>query len=214
MWHYLHEYIGILAIIFAIPPALFASGHAILWKRDVRASFAWAVFAGVIPYFGPLFYWLFGINRIQRKATRLRKRKIRPQFPSKTGKYTQFSLPESFQGGENSIYALSNVVGELTDRLLLSGNSIHPLFNGDKAYPEMCQAIDSATKSIALLTYIFDNDRAGKMFRDALNRAKARGVEIRVLIDDMGRRYSWHAINTPLEEDGIPTALFMPTHHP
>ncbi len=214
MWHFLYEHLNIVAILLAIPPAIFASSHAILWKRDVRAAFAWAVFSLAIPYIGPLFYWLFGINRIQRKAIRLRKKKARPDFPSKTGKYNRFALPECFGKEDEYFYPLINVVGELTKLPPLSNNKIQPLFNGDEAYPEMFKAIEQAEHSISLLTYIFDNDRAGKKFREHLNNAKKRGVEIRILIDDMGRRYSWSPINSLLEEDGIPTALFMPTYHP
>ena len=76
-------------------------------------------------------------------------------------------------------------------RALLHGNSIVPLVNGDQAYPAMIDAIEAAAHSITLSTYIFDNDRAGRLFLDALLRAVARRVEVRVLVDDVGARYTW-----------------------
>jgi cardiolipin synthase len=75
----------------------------------------------------------------------------------------------------------------------------------------MIEAIDSAAHSITLSTYIFDNDRAGKLFLDALQRAVARRVEVRVLIDDMGARYTWPTMPRLLRRAGIPVAKFLPT---
>ena len=60
------------------------------------------------------------------------------------------------------------------------------LLNGDEAYPAMIAAIDAATQSVALATYIFDRGDVGTAFVDALDRAVRRGVEVRVLIDGVG----------------------------
>lgn len=54
----------------------------------------------------------------------------------------------------------------------------------------MLQAIDAADRSVTLSTYMFGNDQVGKRFLDALQHAVARGVEVRVLIDDAGARYT------------------------
>ncbi|HDK41391.1 MAG TPA: cardiolipin synthase, partial [Nitrospirae bacterium] len=78
-------------------------------------------------------------------------------------------------------------------------------------YPAMIEAIDRAERSVALSTYIFDNDRAGTLFLDGLVRAVARGVEVRVLIDDMGARYSMPSVTHKLHGAGITAARFLPT---
>lgn len=74
-------------------------------------------------------------------------------------------------------------VDKLTQRSLLPGNDIQPLLNGDQAYPAMLDAIANAKMSISLVSYIFDNDETGQVFVEALDKAKQRGVEVRVLID-------------------------------
>jgi HKD family nuclease len=58
------------------------------------------------------------------------------------------------------------------------------LHNGDEAYPAMLAAIDEARSSVALCSYIFGDDAAGRPFVDALARAAKRGVEVRVLTGD------------------------------
>jgi cardiolipin synthase len=97
---------------------------------------------------------------------------------------------------------------------LLAGNVVTPLANGDQAFPEMLRAIAAAERSVLLATYIFDVDRAGKMFLDALGQAVDRGVQVRVLIDGVGKRYSRPAVTTELRRRGIPCAVFLPTRIP
>ena len=74
----------------------------------------------------------------------------------------------------------------------------------------MLAAIESAKKSISLVTYIFDNDSSGRRFAEALGRAAKRGVAVRVLIDAAGTRYSWPPITHKLKHAQIPFAKFLP----
>jgi cardiolipin synthase len=97
---------------------------------------------------------------------------------------------------------------------LLPDNELEPLVGGDEAYPAMLRAIDGATRTIALSTYIFNRDRAGRPFIEALGRAVARGVEVRVLIDDFGSRHRWSSVIGPLRHAGVPVARFLPTLAP
>lgn len=65
-----------------------------------------------------------------------------------------------------------------------------------------------------MMSYIFDNDRAGRMFADALGRAVKRGVEVRVLIDAIGSRYTLPTIIGPLRRAGVKAHKFLPTLMP
>src|SRR4029078_5451580 len=68
-----------------------------------------------------------------------------------------------------------------------------------------------AQRSIGMSSYIFNNDRAGKMFAEALGKAVERGVEVRVLVDDIGARYTWPSIQRTLRAAKGPLARFLPT---
>ncbi len=57
--------------------------------------------------------------------------------------------------------SLEKLIGQLTGRPLLYGNRVDPLVGGEQAYPQMLAAIEGAERSVAMCTYIFDNDRAG-----------------------------------------------------
>src|SRR5687768_15354017 len=57
--------------------ALFASGHAVIYKREARSAALWAILIWVMPAVGPILYLLMGVNRVQRRAARLRADMVR-----------------------------------------------------------------------------------------------------------------------------------------
>ena len=89
-----------------------------------------------------------------------------------------------------------------------AGNRIRLLTTGDEAYAAMLSAIDNAERSIILETYIFDSDTIGRKFVESLANAVKRGVEVRVLVDSIGARYSRPRITGLLREKGIRVATF------
>jgi cardiolipin synthase len=105
--------------------------------------------------------------------------------------------------------ALEHAGQRITGRPAEDGNAIQMLRNGDNAYPQMLAAIDSATRSVALSTYIFRADAAGNPFIEALTRAKERGVEVRVLIDGYGGGYFTSSTYHRLRRAGVPAARFL-----
>lgn len=68
----------------------------------------------------------------------------------------------------------------------IANNQLTLLQNGAEFFPQLCADIAAAQHSIYLETYIFAADRAGRMVADALQRAAARGVAVRVLLDGYG----------------------------
>lgn len=179
---------------------LLATGHVVLTKRDVKAAMGWVGVVWLAPWIGPILYFLFGINRIQRRANRLRpsRRRPRPKISTTQG---ELAKPEET--------ALEDLVGNVTGWPLLTGNRIQSLVNGEETYPAMIRAIDEAKTSLALSTYIFDNDSAGTLFADALGRAVQRGVQVRVLVDSVGGRYSFPRMLCRLNRRGVQTAEFL-----
>jgi cardiolipin synthase len=78
----------------------------------------------------------------------------------------------------------------------------------------MIAAIEQARESLSLQTYIFDCDAAGLAFARALGQAVRRGVQVRVLIDAAGLRYSWPSILHSLRRQGVTHARFLPSLAP
>ncbi len=194
--------------------AIVASGHAILYKRDTRAAVSWVGLIWLVPVVGAVLYALLGVNRIRRRAAMLRgeTRRLSGAYAALGG--AAAALGDVLGDEHRHLGTLARLVDRVCRRPLTAGNAVTPLVNGDAAYPAMIAAIDDARRSIALSTFIFDNDPAGRAFVDALERATRRGVQTRVLIDGLGSRFSWPPVVPLLQQRGIRVARFMPTIAP
>ncbi len=199
-----------LAGVTHVVVTVVAAGHVILHKRDVRAAIGWCALILFSPYAGALAYYFFGINRIQRRAARLVA--LRPELDQGAlAPKRSTTLPA---GMDEGLDRLSRTVERATGNQLLAGNAVHTLINGDEAYPVMVEAIERAERSVLLTTYIFDDDRAGRLFVDALSDAALRGVEVRVLVDSVGKRYSRPRITRVLRARNVRVAEFLPSRVP
>ena len=191
-----------------------ASAHAILVKRDTRSTIGWVGLIWLSPVFGAIAYAVLGVNRIRSRATQLRSGQARV-LHELHGAVPDKARLDAAIGHENApLRSLATLVGEVTDRPLVDGNAIEPLTGGDEAYPRMLEAIDRARRSIGLASYIFDNDPTGRIFADALARAVARGVEVRVLVDGIGSTYTFPSIVGVLAGKGVRVERFLPTTVP
>ena len=70
----------------------------------------------------------------------------------------------------------------------LPGHHLTLLNSGVEYFPALLHAIDEATHSISLESYIFADDATGRMIAAALSAASRRGVRVRVLVDGFGER--------------------------
>lgn len=191
--------------------SLVGSGHALLYKRDSRAAVLWVGFIWLVPLVGALLYFLLGINRIRRRAAELRGTMKRFQAEPSASPCPAATIQESLPDEARHFGALARLVEKVVTRPLVPGNRIEPLINGDAAYPAMIEAIAGARQTVTLGTYIFDNDPVGRAFAQALGGAVRRGVEVRVLIDATGTRYSWPPILGALRKEQVRYARFLPT---
>lgn len=65
-------------------------------------------------------------------------------------------------------------------------NDLTLLYLGQNYFTALVDAIDKATRDVALETYIFEADDAGQNVSAALQRAARRGVNVRVITDGVG----------------------------
>ena len=193
-----------VAACFTLLASLLFSAHALLHKRDVRAATLWIGLIWLMPALGPLLYLVLGVNRIRRRALRLGVQRTAPSP-------ILDDLDEPDHEGAEHLISLARVVGRVVAKPLTAANRVQPFVNGDEAFPAMLAAIESAKESIALVSYIFDNDASGEQFANALGRAVKRGVVVRVLVDAAGTRYSWPPITHRLNRLGVRCAKFLPT---
>lgn len=197
---------GLIVALFHLVFAPLAALHALLFKRDSRAAFGWIALCVLLPIAGPLLYLIFGINRIRRRARKLERAGALVGF--ERGARAQ---PETGPAAGSAIESVLESIGRrLGGSPLVAGNRVRALDNGDDAFPDMLAAISGARRSVFLSSYIFETNATGRAFVEALQTARDRGADVRVLIDGIGQYYHRPRPGPLLRRAGIRHALFLP----
>lgn len=193
----------VLSLLLGVPAAI----HAAMTKEEVRSAIGWVGIIILSPIVGALLYFIAGINRIRRSAISDRRFLLQGHVRDHFETYDATDEIVTEQFGRR--FAAMKTLGDrVTSHELTTGNAISVLSTGDDAYRAMLNAIGEASRSILLETYIFDRDRVGRRFADALIAAAKRGVTVRVLIDAVGARYSVPSVLGMLRDGGVIVDVF------
>ncbi len=192
--------------------SLAAAGHALLFKSDPRSALVWTTLNLSLPLVGPFLYWCVGINRISRRARSWQEsgRRI-----SGTDIYPleQHGASLTLPPAAAHLHDLRVLADRIVTTPLRDGNRITLLENGDNAYPAMLVAIRRAQENINLSSYIFDAAGIGGDFVHQLKEAAARGVEVRVIIDALGEKYSRLSPTRLFQGSPVRLARYLPLRH-
>ncbi len=199
IWQYLFHVRADVTLGIGLILAIGVTIHILLNKRQVASSGAWIALVWFAPVLGAILYVVLGVNRVQRRA-----RKLRPQ--DRSGDVVDSDPAAAIDG---HLAPLARSLGRITGRPLLEATIARIYHNGDEAYPAMLAAIGSAKRSVALSSYIFDDDVWGGRFIQALIDANRRGVAVRVLIDGIGGGWLFPRAYRRLQEAGVAAAQFM-----
>ncbi len=179
--------------------AVMVTIHVLLTKREVGSSVAWIGLVWLSPILGGFIYFVFGINRVRRRARTL----LSGGEPGKRRR-----LPSgAVQGAQ--LRPLMRGIEAITGRPVEPGNSVAVFQNGDEAYPAMLAAIAGAKSTIGLSSYIMRADDTGRIFIAALRDAQERGVDVRTIIDGVGSGWLWSPTYTSLRKAGLKAGRFM-----
>ena len=202
-WSWVLPWLLLVPIQLAI--AIAVTAHVLFHKSDVRAALGWIGVAWLAPLAGGVLYYLFGINRVTRRA--LHFGRTEPEYEEPAGEVAGLALPANIE-------TLAAVSLRVTGTALTTGNSVSLLHGGDEAYPQMLAAIRGARESVALTAYIFRDDAAGASIVDALIEAHGRGIAVRVLLDAVGSGYIRRPVFRRLRAGEVPVARFLHTWVP
>ncbi len=197
-----HILLGLSLIIGTI-----AAIHAAMTKDEVRAALGWVGVIMLSPIIGALVYAIAGVNRMRRSSLSLQRAGMSDIELYHLSHYD--ASPDEVRVASGHNFVAMKRLGDVVSRCnLTSGNSLEVLQSGDIAYAAMLKAIREAQRSVLLETYIFDNDRIGRQFVEALGDAVKRGVQVRVLVDAVGARYSTPSIVGVLRDVNVRVEVF------
>lgn len=159
----------------------FSVGHLLWLRKRPAATLAWAWGILLFPYVGPLFYWAIGTDRLRRKRIRRRAgfQSFRAERRSRHATEVSNALPPEDAAFARLISRLNEIPATLTAQARLLPSAT--LF-----YDELKKRIDAAQHHVHVQFFIWRADEAGDHLRDALVGAAKRGVEVRVLVDEIG----------------------------
>jgi cardiolipin synthase len=199
--HHLGAWLVLLWIVYAIALAVWV----IMQKREPAATLAWVFSLVFLPYLGFLVFYLFGPRKFHRSERRRRGSydAIRKAF-----------APADAQGNAESPHDLSvqltRLVQTATGMPLTTCDKIQLLVNGSPKYDSLVNDINAAQQHVHLEYYIFDGDRSGTLIRDAMVKALARGVRVRMLMDGAGSFGTKQDFLQPLRDAGAEVSVFNP----
>ncbi len=111
--------------------------------------------------------------------------------------------------------ALGRAIDRVCRARAIPGNAVGHLLDGG-AIGAMLGLIDRAQHWIHLENYIIRDDTTGRLVADHLLRAVSRGLEVRVLYDQVGSWRTTHSFWRALREGGVQVRCFNPVNplHP
>lgn len=171
--------------------AIFTAAQALLHKKDSKSAFGWIAIIFMLPIPGIIFYWLFGIARVDSRASLLMEKAAYKVLGGEKDLHTGFFVkePQGFIDSKSlpvNIAKLSMPGQKISDRYVVGENSVYPLYNGEEVYPKMLEAISKTNHRVYLSTFIFGNDFVGTLFIKTINEAAIRGCEVKILLDGIG----------------------------
>ncbi|MCC6560081.1 MAG: PLDc N-terminal domain-containing protein [Xanthomonadales bacterium] len=139
-------------------------------RRAPAATLAWVALLLLLPVLGLLLYLLLAARKVPRPAPR-------PCAPD---------LPESVCMPTAAAPALERMLRRFGVPPATLGNALHFALTPDAARSDLLAVIDSAERELWVLVYAFFDDASGREVMTALTAAARRGVQVRLMVDDIG----------------------------
>lgn len=177
-------------------------------NRQPAKTMAWVMVLLFVPVAGIILYIFFGQNTrkmrfiSQRSLDQLSKRQMLEFVEQR-----ELRMPDKFQ-------SLVRLFTNQSLALPFKDNEAEFYTDGYQFFPALLQAISRARHHIHLETYIFDDDPLGRLIADALIHKAKKGVEIRVIYDDVGCWRVPSAFFERMKKAGIDVCAFMPVKFP
>jgi cardiolipin synthase len=211
-WSVFWQIFSLVFVVTGIPVAVMI----ILEKRSPFKTIAWILVLILVPLIGLAFYLFFGQEYRKQKLFSRRGVKSLSKIRRLSTKqlreieHTDLHLSAEVLERKNIIRLLLNN----SDSLLTTGNQLKILNNGNETFEAIFKAIKSAQHHIHLEYYILENDKIGGRILDLLKEKSRQGVEVRIIVDDVGSWSLKEKFFGSLRESGIEIYPFMEVRFP
>lgn len=201
----IYWFIAVLASVFVLTDT----------KRPSEVNLLWVLILMFVPFFGLLFYIIFGVNLKRRTIfnilaeDRLKRRyasrlKAQSQWLDAISEMSNETIAEKLSvkiDGDDAGALVQSVAGIANDsdcfkiaQMLLTtcgaplaaNTSTRLFFTGTEAFDTLLEDLRNAKKSIDMEFYIWRSDRTGSDILRILEEKSKAGVRIRLIFDSIG----------------------------
>ena len=183
---------------------------AIMRNRTPQGTIAWVVSLLLLPIVAIPFYVVFGSRRFNGyvRAIRRGQQAMRGLWEQAQHAVEPHARPAVAPDGPACA-----ALGRLATLPATSGNRVRLLIDGADTLDAIEAGLDAAREYLLLQYYILRDDGVGRRLRDALLRARERGVLVRLLYDEIGSASLPDRHLAPLREAGCEVSGFRTTRH-
>lgn len=177
-------------------------------NRRPSSSSAWLLLILFVPVVGFPLYWLIGSPYVHGRRAEI-QRTVNREITQLAATVPALPTGVSASAGLASIVEANRT---LTGLPLVPGQNLGLFNDTQAAFTRMAEAIDEAQQFVHVEFYIMAWDFTTDPFFAALQRAAARGVTVRLLLDQLGsRKYpGYRTLGERLDQAGIEWHLMMP----
>jgi cardiolipin synthase A/B len=178
------DWLGLSLLIIHVTLALIAAIY-VSANRKPSSAIAWLMAVIFIPVIGILFFLLVGAGRLP-KHRRDKQRYVSEYIMQRTegGLEHMWSNRDEWPDWLPSIAVLNRNLGALP---MIGGNAVTLIADYRGSIQAMADDIDRAKTYVHVEFFILVHDETTAPFFEALRRARARGVTVRVLSDHMAQ---------------------------
>ncbi|MDR2927152.1 MAG: cardiolipin synthase [Cytophagaceae bacterium] len=205
-----------IIIIIYFVSIIYVAVSTVMENRNPVKTISWVLVLVLLPIVGFICYMFFGQNLRKEKIIARKGLKNHDLFYSIAHEQvshlseTDMLLNSKFEEKRRLVTLLLNN----SNAVVSANNSVDVLQNGRCTFDAIIAAIEVAKVYIHLQYYIFADDATGRSILNILKRKATEGVEVRMIVDDVG---SWE-LKRPFFREmwnaGIQIYSFLPVHFP
>ena len=190
-WLTLHGLVTLAAVMVYVVTA-----HALQQRRHPTAAIAWVLFILLMPYIALPSFLTFGSRK--RARPRVQSLRLAPPAPSDPEPEGAWAVQTALALGQPA-----------PDEF----EALHVHADGHAALQALWEVIEGAQHSIALCTFIIGRDAVGHELIARLGAKARAGVQVRLMIDGLGRLMTASPSMRPLLAAGAAVTRFVPPIH-
>lgn len=173
--------------------------------RSFSKTLAYLLLVILVPLFGMIFYFSFGINYRKRKIYSKKlfhDDALAVQVKNETLQFSQ----DTFNHAGEFLEAKKKLIFMVTHEnlsALTPNNRVKVLLNGEIKFPEVLKTLKEAKHHIHIEYYIYEDDETGRAIEEVLVKKAKEGVDVRFIYDDFGSRSIRRKMANRLKNRGV-----------